>query len=100
MLITDFSPGGQSGQVMASALALLVAARKQAAPLELVFHDLVPTQLEPAAHRIELNRIAQAIQSWSEDAAQLVGMTVGGMEFSADHGKSQMIVTMRREPGG
>ncbi len=99
ILITDFAPGGQSPHMMATALALLIEPRKDTVPLKLVFHDLVPKELEPGAYRIELNRVAQAVQSWSEEAARLVGLEVGSFKFNIECGKSQMIVMMHREAG-
>jgi hypothetical protein len=94
MLITDFTQGSQDDRVMAVALAQLIQFRKKALPLELVFHDLVPGQFDPGAHRIRLNRTAESVHLWSKEAARLLGLEVSGVEFHSERRKFQMIVTM------
>lgn len=94
MLITDFTQGGQDDHVMARALAGLIARRKGALPLDLVFHDLVPGNVDPATQRIALNRTGDAIQRWSSAAALMLGLKVDGSEFRSRRDKFQMVITL------
>lgn len=94
MLITDFMQGKQPDYVMARALAGLVVQRKGAQPLELVFHDLIPGNADPAAQRIALNRTGDSIQRWSSAAALMLGLQVDGSEFRSRRDKFQMIIIL------
>lgn len=93
-LITDFVPGAQDDQTMAVALMALITQRIQAPPMTVIFHDLVPGSPEPGAYRIRLNEVAQAVESWSRLAAELMELSVADTQLKTYRGKSRMIVTL------
>jgi len=95
LLITDFIPGAQNDDTMATALKNLMAHSGQTPPLTVIFHDLVPGSPEPGAYRIRLNEVAQSVDRWSHLAADLMNLSLGDTELQSYRGKSRMIVTFK-----
>lgn len=93
VLITDFMPGAQDDQTMAATLVNLITEDGTAFPLTVIFHNLVPGALEPAAYRLRLNEVAQSVDRWSCLAAKQIGVSLAETQCQTYRGKARMVVT-------
>lgn len=94
MILTDFNAGDQSGAVMVRALKTLFSERLEAGASELIFHDLVPCDQEPALYRIELTRVSQRVRFWAESAARLAGRTAACTRLETMNGKARLVMRL------
>ncbi len=94
VVFTDFKAGDQSDPVMVRAISTLLSERLPGAEADVVFHDLVPGQHDPAQYRIELNRVARTVRGWAETVARLMGRSVVGSRLETLGGKARFVMTL------
>ena len=94
VVFTDFKVGDQSDPVMVRAISSLLSERLPEANTDLVFHDLVPGQHDPAQYRMELNRVSRNVRNWAETVARLLGRTILSTKLENVRGKARLVTTL------